>query len=696
MAEVILKKEKSEVVHYQKVKLDNGNILLFVRLVGKKNPQGKPTTEVIRIFGFPELICETKPEVEVTFKTVDGVDVQNLMTFYDEGAFKYDENAKKEIPIKTTPELLQRIRHNNVAMEMLPVDSDEMKLNLLLHDRTSIISLEQMHSEGLSSITNEYKESLENMHEVVSKYINEFDQKIATSSYNRNDDSNADDIENENSEIYINNDRRVFVKDVEFVLTSQETESLTSKPVIKRFSEMSESGIKRRFRKINEKFLLNGTDDLHAIKMKKQFKQELLVYQRAIKVRLDFITGYALDENSSASLIKESLSQEIERYSKNFKGNMTIFFRYYTFFEKRLMSIYAFFCESNADGNADSVYFVNCSPVTGSGTELFNDEQAYIDLPKNPKLGNLRPVDSSVDINGKKLPIVLKPIADINILQDLPTMIVLFEDFKGKKDIKSWAEIADRSKSVCFINVDPTYVGPTKPFDPEKDPIELRENFTDDSETFKSIVGVANPPVIRWPTQFEDSPPLIFPAAPLAGKLYSNIKVDKERSMSSSANNPQNDQLYKDYMVSLSCPSIVNSDSVLKDMNIIFIDTSSNSRADSTVNHFNSMCTLYSKQKYPLTLTLCKNFLDKLIIHHMKNASGVSNSDREAKRVARELNLKLAEYSSRDSSSKPFQRAHVDEEVSTCKVDEDGTTYQYHELHVEFTQGNEKFVVKIK
>jgi len=696
MADVLIEGPKESNVHYQIVKLDNGNILVVVRIPGKKNPQGKPTTEIVRIDGFPELICETKPEALLTFKTVDEKEVQNRITFYDVDAMRYDKKAKKEVPSKTTPQFLERIKHNNVAMEMQPVGNANEGLNILLYDRTSIVSLEQMHTENLTSINENYKKRLEKAVEIVTNNINEIEQKTNSLSYKKNDDSIiVGDIVDADTSTSQKDAKLVFAKDVEFALTTQETESLPSKPVIKKFSEMSERAIKTRIQKIQEKFFLQGEDDIHTVELKKKLKQELLIFQRAIKARLEFIKKYALDENSSAKDIIDSLTKEIKLYSKNFKQNMAIFFTYYTFFEQRIMSFYAFFCESMADGNADSVFFINCSPVAGSGTKLF-DEEAYIDLPKISELGNLRPIDASVDINGNKLPITLKSLEDVNILQDLPTIIVLLENFQGKKEIRRWATIAERSKSICIINVDPKYVGPDKPFDPSVDPVELREYFTDEKENFKSMVAVANAPIIRWPTKFENSSPLIFPAAPLAGKLYNNIKVDKERCMADSVSNPQNDQLFKEYMVGLSCPSLVNCNSVLKNINIIFIDTSSNKRADSIVIHFNSMCTLYSKRKYPLTLTLCKNFLDKLITHHMKSESGVSNSYAECQRVAMELNLKLASYSSRDKNSKPFSRAYIDQSVSQVMNEEDGTPYQYHEVNVDFNEVTELFKVKIK
>lgn len=466
----------------------------------------------------------------------------------------------------------------------------------------------------------------------------------------------------------------------------------------------------------------NAVEDEQGAKRQSKFFHELvedlLCDLQSHAIRIEAVSSFLTEQpaDASARTVQDALKQKCERVKSAFSEGMKATLAAQRGLEKNIYSLYGFFVEAGCDGTAESVYVINHNAVNDKYAEELG-ETSVQQMPVDPALGNVHPVfGTSVDRNGKPMPIVFRPLDAVGVIQNMCSAIAISAEVKGQSKLDWWAKRAQESSAVCFVNVSTDDCGP-KPWDPAKTPAVLRRNYTAPHEHFKSLVAVANHPVVRKKSDYEDYGVTAYPAFALLGKVYYMEKV-ADRSFACSPISPVRDALRTEWIADaeqgLSCPWIRDRRNELNGINIVFIEPVSNRLGDDVVTHFNTACSAYETNRVPYTLKLAENWLEKVITHHLLTTGlGGPPTNQEAQRVGRELNQKLGALASPINDAKPFVTASVDYQSSRTEreiakdnegkpiLDDNGNqmftgrTVQIHKIHVEYKDGVEDFEVQV-
>jgi len=629
------------------------NLCIFGRIYGKDSPPGKPSLKPKSIKGMVGFVKEEKPELTIILFDTEGNKERQKLTYHK--------------GVKCTSDVIENLSPNKMIQNIENVNGSS-PFNLIYRQKIAHTTLKSF---------SRYNQIPENFHDSLSEEINRIKYYI---------DNFKEIIEGDiNHDIFseMDTDSQSFIeKPMEFTLANSQMESVPVKPEIPSSRNMCNSIIQERFNEIRVELNNNGKEHGEYKELKDDLWLNLNFYSISINALLLFLEENGLNSDSPINELQEKFDEEINKLDEVITKNMKTIFLHHRIMEKPLFSLFCLLYESGLDGNAPSIFHVNHHPVKNSSSIFDDKEPDLLGIEKNPLF------DSSVE--GQN--ISFKPFKDSKVIQNKCDMIVPMCELNGKKDIIPWATKAFKTDTVCFVNISPNYCGAEISFDPEKTLKTMRKNFTGEEEFFKNIVGVANPPVIREATIFENQPATAYPASGLVGKIYGNILNKPDASMSSSTSNPVKNEIL-DWMIRPSCASVLDNRNTIDNSNIIFIDTASNRRGDDIAYYYNSMCTLYSQNKHLFTSTLCKHFLQKIIVHRMIINNGCPNTNAAAKAVGDELHHIIGKLSSVEDESKPFLNAYV--EKSYCNI-KNGVPVQVHNIRVNYREAVETFEITIE
>jgi hypothetical protein len=500
----------------------------------------------------------------------------------------------------------------------------------------------------------------------------------------------------------------------EFGLATDDLSNVGNKPALPSASAVSDATLARLTKDIEEEHRRNGKSpryhDLVA-----SLHRDLQTYANRLDTLIDFLTTTPGVDLGSSAKVQQLAREQSAAVRKAFDEGMRKTLAAQRSLEQNVQSVNAFFLEAGCDGEAKSVYLVNHNPVTDDLAKSLG-ETSIQEMPPDPALGDLHPIwDTSVDADGKPMAVTFRPMKDTNIIQHMCAAMAVGANFEGMIQMDYWAKKARDSMAVAVVNVDPSLVSKEKPWNPQETPKELRRLYTSESVDFQNVVAVANHPIVRAASKYETSPVLAYPGFALLGKIYYAEKVDG-RSMTCSPINPNRDALKTQWIKGLAWPWVRNRRSELNQINVVFIDQADNRLGDDVTTHFNSACTAYANNRYPFTLRLGENWLQKLVTHHLLQNVGAPNTNEAAQEIGQSLSYKLSGFSDASSESKPFLQAWVDYESSCCKRDEAvgpdgkpmkdadggpiyvGPLKQVHQIKVKYREGIEDFhviVVKV-
>jgi len=441
-------------------------------------------------------------------------------------------------------------------------------------------------------------------------------------------------------------------------------------------------------------------------------RRDLLTHTARLDALLGLFSQPGLDLGSSHA-VQTAARDRADHLQKTFDAAMTETLAAQKELEQNVRSLNAFFQEAGCDGYANSVYVINHNPVDDAASRA-RKETSIQSMPRDPRLKGHPLWDTSVDARGRAMPITFRPIDSMNVIQTMCAAMAIGANFRGKLQMGYWAERAAAAKSVAFANVDPRDLGPSDPWDPEKHPQVLRANYTDPNPSYQSIVAAANHPVVREATLYEKDAVTVYPAFVMLGKVYRHQKVDKHSSMTVAPINPTKHALDREWVLRLSHPWLRNRRDELNQINVTFIDESSNLLGDDVVIHFNTAVTAFSDRRVPFTVKLGEYWLEKVVTHHLLTSGvGAPNTPMAAQAIGQSLSVKLAAMSSAVNENKVFLRAFVKSEESTCEqemqIDPEtgepmmrdgqpvytGRWVQKHSIHVEHRCGVEDFSVVV-
>jgi hypothetical protein len=370
--------------------------------------------------------------------------------------------------------------------------------------------------------------------------------------------------------------------------------------------------------------------------------------------------------------------------------------------EEVIRSLHSFFEEAHSDGRARSVHLFNGTWNEASGEFL----------------------GKAAGAAGEPNAVTLVDFKEKSVVQTMCTAFAVAENFTGNQAVSA-AIAAHKAGAVGFVNISPDRL-PKKAEGVEESLATIRTEFTGMRDYYKNLVLVANHPVVRegvvWKRDnghSETEPAVLgYPAFALLGKVHKLRWSGGGRCMTSSPIKPSEDHIpvgAGSWLKGLSCPYLLDQRSQLDSVRVAFLQESDNLRGDAIVVHFNTACTAFSGLKrVPFVLTLGRIWLERVVLHHLLQCAGAANTDFEARRIGRSLNLKLGTMSSPFDETRPFVRAWVDWESSRCvreaevdpltkqpRIDESGKEVRTgrltheHEVHVQYREGVEVFKVRV-
>ncbi len=351
--------------------------------------------------------------------------------------------------------------------------------------------------------------------------------------------------------------------------------------------------------------------------------------------------------------------------------------------ERALRSLHAFFDVSGCEGVVRSVYLANIDPIT---TELTRErkESSFKEMPREWYVGDSRPIlRAAAQEDGTPFPVTLIPLAEKLVFQTRTAIVGLGVDLDGLVDAQWWATTASNAGALAIGNCSLEHIGGTAWSDEKK--AKVMNDLSSEDPAMKSLLICGNHPVTREASDWESTPVTVYPSLVYAGLLLRNEVTRKDLCFSVPPVNPNRDKIVGKWFIRPICATLRDRKQHLLEMPMAVIAEMSNKRLDDIVKVFSSSRTAYSRSCHSAELELAVNLARSIVQHWLLMQSGISETQDEAQRIGRELNVLFKSLSSSKFQNKPFLAAGCDSNL--CRLEDQLARNDNHEVMLDDATG---------